>query len=243
MKPAQLCFLVVTMATSLFAADPAFDTWADALATDTVRADPIEATYSQYFSGAEQDALDRQLTPITREYRAARIAAARKALAEFAKFDRSKLDERQRTSAGVIEWSLNVTVNSEPFADFRFIFNQFGGLHVSLVRFLSQTHPIRNRRDIENYLARLELVAGQLEEGMHQAKDAAARGFVLRDEPRPSLRLQNRHAENPRTPRQGAKGARRKIHAQGIPQLGPANRQHPTCRARAVNRRPHLRDG
>ena len=119
---------------SLFATDPAFEVWAE-------------------------DALDRQLTPITRACRAERVAVARRALAELAKFDRARLDAQQRTSAAVIEWSLNQEVNAEPFADFRFVFNQFSGLHVSLVNFLSQTHPIRNRRDIENYLARLDLVA------------------------------------------------------------------------------------
>jgi len=153
MKLAPLLFLLATLATPLFAVDSAFDTWADSLASDMVRADPDDATYTQYFSGAEQEALDRQLTPITKEYRAARIAAAKKALAELAKFDRTKLDAQQRTSAGVIEWSLKVEVNSEPFADQRFIFNQFRGLHVGLINFLSQSHPIRNRRDMENYLA------------------------------------------------------------------------------------------
>ena len=173
-------FLAMTV-TTLFAADPAFEKWADALAAETIRSSPTAATYTQYFSGAEQDALDRQLTPITKAYRAERVAVARRALAELAKFDRARLDAQQRTSAAVIEWSLNEEVNAEPFADFRFVFNQFGGLHVSLVNFLSQTHPIRNRRDIENYLARLELVAGQMDEGVSQARDAAARGFLMPD--------------------------------------------------------------
>lgn len=181
MKLSPLPFLLATFASSLFAADPAFDAWADALAADEVRADPVGATYTQYFTGAEQDALDRRLTPFTREDRAARVAAARKALADIAKFDRTKLDARQRTSAGVIEWSLNVEVNSEPFADHRFTFNQFGGLHVSLVHFLSQAHPIRNARDIENYLARLALVASQMDDGVRLAQDAAARGFLMPD--------------------------------------------------------------
>ena len=151
------------------------------LAADSIRTSPTAATFTQYFSGAEQDALDRQLTPITKEYRASRVAAAKKALAELAGFDRAKLDAQQRTSAAVIEWSLTGTVNSEPFADFNFVFNQFGGLHVNLVNFLSQSHPIRNRRDIENYLARLELVAAQLDEGSAQARDAATRGFLMPD--------------------------------------------------------------
>jgi uncharacterized protein (DUF885 family) len=163
------------------AADPAFETWANAVAADNIRSNPTGATLTQYFTGAEQDGLDRQLTPITREYRAARVAAAKKALAELARFDRAKFDADQRTSAAVIAWSLQGTIDAEPFADFNFVFNQFGGLHVNLVNFLSQSHPIRNRRDIENYLARLDLVAAQMDEGIAQARDAGARGFLMPD--------------------------------------------------------------
>jgi uncharacterized protein (DUF885 family) len=50
---------------------------------------------------------------------------------------------------------------------------------VRIVNFLSQTQPIRNTRDIENYLARLALVAGQLDEGIAQAGDAAHRGVLM----------------------------------------------------------------
>lgn len=177
----RLLAVLGSAVTSLPAADPAFDAWADALAAESIRSSPNAATATQYFSGAEQDALDRRLTPISKAYRAGRVAVANRALAELAEFDRGKLDARQRISAAVIEWSLKDDVESEPFADFHFVFNQFGGLHVSLVRFLSQTHPIRNRRDIENYLARLELVAGQMDEGVRQAADAAARGFLMPD--------------------------------------------------------------
>ncbi len=181
MKFPALLLLLATSVAPLCAADPAFDAWAESLAADTIRASPNTATVTQYFTGSEQDALDRLLTPNTKAFRAERIAAARRALGELAKFDRTKLDARQRTSAAVIEWSLRDDVNAEPFRDFHFIFSQFGGLHVSLVNFLSQTHPIRNRRDVENYLARLELVAGQFDEGVSQARDAATRGFLMPD--------------------------------------------------------------
>jgi uncharacterized protein (DUF885 family) len=164
-----------------FATDPAFNQWADALTAETMRANPTGATIAQFFSGSEQDALDRQLTPITKAYRAERIDRAKTSLTELAKFDRAKLDAEQRISAAIIEWSLRGLVDSEPFADFNFIFSQFGGLQVSLVNFLSQTHPIRNKRDVENYLARLDLVAAQLDEGIAQAKDAATRGFLMPD--------------------------------------------------------------
>ena len=163
------------------AADAIFDLWVDALTTEAMRADPSGATSVQYFTGSEQDAADRRLTPITKAYRAERLAAARRAQEELAKFDRSKFSPQQRISALIIEWDLKEQLKGEAFQDYNFVFNQFRGLHVRLVNFLSQTHPIRNKRDVENYLARLELVAGHIDEGVAQARDAATRGFIMPD--------------------------------------------------------------
>ncbi len=160
------------------AADADFDRFVDDFAADWVRADPESATAHQYFAGAEQDALDRQLTPITAEARAARVTRARFGLGALQQFDRAKLDSTERISAAMLEWQLDDIVRNEPFADYSFVFQQFSGLQVNLVNFLSQTHPIRNRRDIENYLARLDLVAGQIDEGIAQARERASRGIL-----------------------------------------------------------------
>lgn len=189
MKPTRLLALLAASVSALFtlspsngfAADKNFDTWAESFSADWVRANPTFSTIQQYLPAAEQDGLDRQLTKFTKEARAARVAKARAALAELAKFDRTKLDAQQRVSAATIEWSLARTVDGEPFSDYNFVFNQFGGLHVNIVNFMSQSHPIRNKRDIENYLARLALVAGQIDDGIAIAKDTAARGFLMPD--------------------------------------------------------------
>lgn len=166
------------LASTLHAADPAFDTFAQKLADEWMRANPAGATQQQYFSGAEQDALDRQLTPITREARAARAALAASGLTELAKFDRARFSEAQRNSVAMLAWQLDDIVRAEPFEEHAFVFNQFRGLQLGLVNFLSQTHPIRNARDIDNYLARLALVAAQLDEGIAQARDRASRGLL-----------------------------------------------------------------
>jgi uncharacterized protein (DUF885 family) len=163
------------------AGDAAFDVWAEDLAAQAMRTDPEAATRAQYFSGDEQDALDRRLTPVTEAYRAERVAFARRALDELAGFEQEALDASQRVSAQLIEWHMQDVVQGEAFEDHRFVFNQFRGLHVQLVQFLTQIHPIRNRRDAENYLARLGEVAGQLDEGIAQARDAAERGFLMPD--------------------------------------------------------------
>jgi uncharacterized protein (DUF885 family) len=179
LKHPLLCLVLATsLSPAASAASVPFDQWVDGFATDWVRADPTSATVTQYFSGAEQDALDRRLTPITRAYRESRVARAREGLAALAAFDPQSLTASQRISADMLRWQLDMIVQAEPFDDYRYTFQQFSGLQVGLVNFLSQTHPIRNRRDIENYLARLELVAAQMDEGVAQAKDKASRGFV-----------------------------------------------------------------
>jgi uncharacterized protein (DUF885 family) len=177
-------FQVATLTATASAApagDPAFDAWAENLAAEAMRADPEAATRTQYFKSDEQDALDRRLTPFTKAFRAEQVARARRTLEELAGFDREKLTAQQRVSAKLIEWHMQQKVQSEPFEDHRFVFEQFRGLHVRLVQFLTQIHPIRNRRDAENYLARLGEAAGQIDEGIAQAKDAADRGFLMPD--------------------------------------------------------------
>ena len=158
---------------------PDFDAWADQVAIERMRADPVASTFRQYLPAAEQVVLDGQLTPNTPAYRAERIAAAKAALQQLGGFDRRVLNPQQRTSAALVEWSLRSTMDSEPFADYEFVFNQFRGLHVNLVNFLSQAHPIRNEADIANYLARLGQVSAQMDNGIARAKDAASRGFLM----------------------------------------------------------------
>ena len=162
-----------------------FDAWVDAFTADWVRSRPQLATVAQYFSGVEQDALDRQIS-LANAYgssygagaAAAEAALARRGLDELARFSLADLTPAQRTSAAITEWSLQDAIASAEFARHRPIFDQFVGLHVTLVQFLTSLHPIRNERDAENYLARLALVAPRLDEGIAEAKAAADEGMV-----------------------------------------------------------------
>ena len=162
-----------------------FDAWADAFAAQWVRESPLLATVSQYFEGAEQDAVDRQLALIGASGQTigagaarARAEVARRGLGELASFDPSELDAKRRASARLIERRLRDVIATAEFAQNRLVFEQFHGLHVALVTFMTTLHPVRNGRDVENYLARLELVAGCLDTGIREASDAAAAGII-----------------------------------------------------------------
>src|SRR5687767_1657048 len=92
--------------------------------TEWVRSAPQLATSTQYFSGDEQDKLDRQLTLQTAQYRKERVDRARRALAELRRFDRKRLSDSQRTSARVLEWQLDAIVKGARYDAHSYVFNQ-----------------------------------------------------------------------------------------------------------------------
>ncbi|MCA1855272.1 DUF885 domain-containing protein [Massilia oculi] len=159
-------------------ANKAFDTWAEKFAEDWVRMNPQLATSTQYFRGAEQARLDRELTPLTRAQRQKMQALARSGLARLDKWMAGPLDESQRISAAVMRWSLQNVVANEPFEDHAFIFSQFSGVQVGLVNFMTTTHPLRNPQDVDSYLARLAQVGTRMDEALARARDAAARSLI-----------------------------------------------------------------
>jgi uncharacterized protein (DUF885 family) len=156
----------------------AFDKWSDAFGRDWVRLSPEGATTSQYFSGAEQDALDRQLAPLTQAHRDKFQALARAALPKLDRFLAGQLDDAQRISAETMRWSLRQTVAGKPFEAHRFMFTQIGGTHTSMVSFFTETHPLRRAADVESYLARLEQVGTRMDEATAMARAAAARKLI-----------------------------------------------------------------
>src|SRR5688572_1203465 len=147
-----------------------FDAWSDTFVREWLRDAPQTATRTQYFSGAEQDALDRQLSLVGEwgTVYGASAAARRAALAgrgreELQGITAESMTPQQRTSAALLQWALDNTIASAEFATHSYVFDQFNGFQLELVNHLTQTHPMRQRRDVENYLARLDLVAPRID--------------------------------------------------------------------------------
>ena len=140
--------------------DDFFSTFTD----DWVRMNPNQATAARYFTGPEQDALETQLTPQTREWRHRRVELARRGLADLKKFDRDRLTEQQRLSADLMRWQLDVVVEGEKYEDFAFPLEQFAGANIDLVNALTVVHPLITEKDATNYVARLGQVGARMEE-------------------------------------------------------------------------------
>lgn len=156
----------------------AFDTWADRFAEDWVRLNPQLATSTQYFSGAEQARLDRELTPLNQLHRDKVRKLAQDGLKRLDGFKLAPLDATQKISSSVMRWSLQNVVANEPFEDYNWVFSQFSGVQVGLVNFMTNTHPLRNAQDMESYLARLDQVGTRMDEALARGKAAAAKGLI-----------------------------------------------------------------
>jgi uncharacterized protein (DUF885 family) len=150
------------------AAGPNIERFFDDFTAEWVRRDPDLATATRYFSGAEQDRLEQQLTPNTRAWELERVALARRGLGELGKFETAKLTEAQRLSAQLMRWMLDSVVRGDQYSDYRFPLEQFGGANVELVETLTLRHPVATEKDASNYVKRLAQVGQRMDPaGLH----------------------------------------------------------------------------
>ena len=146
---------------------------------------PSQSTQSRYFTGAEQDRLDRQLTPETAAWRRGTVEQAGRGLRELAAFDRSRMSNTERVSADLMQWQLQIIVDGEPFLDYDFPLDQFAGANVRLPNLMTVVHPVRTETDARNYVTRLREMDDRLSEATQEAARRAGKGilpprFVLR---------------------------------------------------------------
>ena len=160
--------VLLLSATMASAAD--IDRYFEDFANRWVRMNPELATATRYFSGPEQDALERQLTPQTRAWRLKRVALAQQGLAGLKKFDLNSLTQTQRVSAQLMQWQLQAVVNESKYWDYYFPLEQFQGANVQLVEALTLRHPMVTAHDAENFVVRAKQIAPRMEEALAESR-------------------------------------------------------------------------
>jgi uncharacterized protein (DUF885 family)/quercetin dioxygenase-like cupin family protein len=150
-----------------------------------IRTNPNQAAATRYFSGAEQDRFEEELTPETPEYRHGRVLLAQKGLAELATFDRARMSDTERVSAELMQWQLSTLVEGDKYRDYIFPLEQFGGVNVTLPNVLTVTHPLVTEKDAVHYVARLGQVAARMDEAIAESRGLIAKNmfpprFILR---------------------------------------------------------------
>jgi uncharacterized protein (DUF885 family) len=159
-------------------AAPSIDAFFDDFTARWMRINPSSATSSRYFSGPEQDALERQITPATPAWFQTRAKLARQGLAELKAFDRSRLTDAQRLSADLMEWQLDSLLRGEKYRSVEYPLQQMNGVNVDLPNVLTVSHPLQTLKDAENYVAALGQVGTRMDEATARSKAQAAAGVL-----------------------------------------------------------------
>ena len=154
------------------------DSFFDDFSADWMRRRPSEATRSGYFTGEEQDRLDRQLTSESLEWKSGTVQLARRGLDELAALDMSSLKDNQRVSAAVMQWQLQTIVEGEPYLDYEYPLEQFDGANVRLPNVMTVVHPVRSENDARNYVIRLREIDDRMAEATEEAARLATKGIV-----------------------------------------------------------------
>lgn len=187
---------VVLLAAPLPAPEPFIGDFFRDFTADWVRFSPNLAISTRYFTGEEQDRLERQLTPETTAWRRARIQLAQRGLAELRKFDRARMTDTERVSADVMQWQLESVVREEPYLDYAFPLEQFRGANVGLVSTLTVSHPLLNEKDASNYVAALGQVGTRMAEATSESHRLVAKN--MRHGPHSRVREGTHRSAQPR---------------------------------------------
>jgi uncharacterized protein (DUF885 family) len=173
-------WLALAAAAPLAAAPaPDIDSFFQSFLEEWVRADPEMATSMRLFTGEEQEQLESRLSDISDEAAHARIVKAREGLASLGKFDGALLTPEQRFSADMMRYQLRDVIAEEPYLKYRFPLNQFRGVQVGFPSLMTDLHPLRTRRDAENYLTRLRLGGEKVDQALAIMQDRAKQGIRL----------------------------------------------------------------
>lgn len=153
-----------------------------------VRMDPNLAVSTGYFSGADQDAMAQQVTPLSLDFKRDIVAKAQAGLAELATINLTEVSQTQRLAAEVMQWQLGQVAAWEPYLDYgsTYIFSlyplqQMDGASVDLLNTLAVVHPFERAVDVEHYITRLQLVDERLNEATTEAHRQAELGIVPPD--------------------------------------------------------------
>jgi uncharacterized protein (DUF885 family) len=175
---AALVALALMLAAVPHAQQPSLDDFFARFTDEWVRGHPNLAIATRYFSGSEQNALERQLTPLTADFQRERAKMAARGLAELRSFDRARMTPAERVSADLMAWQIELLGAGVPFGDYVYPLEQFAGANVALVSDLTVVHPLGNEQDASNYLVRLALVDTRMNEAVAEAKRIAAAGVI-----------------------------------------------------------------
>ncbi|OLY62734.1 DUF885 domain-containing protein [Leptospira santarosai] len=106
----------------------------------------------------------KKLTDISVERQKQDMENAKKNLEILLSYGKGDLSGQELLSFEILEWFLRLKVSGEKFLFHDYPANQLFGVQSQLPTFLATQHPIKSSQDVENYIARLELVPKKIDQ-------------------------------------------------------------------------------
>jgi len=149
------------------------DQWFEARFMDSVRA------YPQRMTSLGMDERQDEWNDPSRAYSLEQLDKSREALEEMReRFDFDKLDKTHQLSYRLFEKNVEDSLEGREWWDHNYTYTQMRGAHASLPTFLLNNHKIKNVKDAENYVIRLETIDQPLNEYTRQAKAKFEKGIA-----------------------------------------------------------------
>ena len=149
------------------------DQWFEARFMDSVRA------YPQRMTSLGMDERQDEWNDPSRAYSLEQLDKSREALEEMReRFDFDKLDKTHQLSYRLFEKNVEDSLEGRKWWDHNYTYTQMRGAHASLPTFLLNNHKIKNVKDAENYVIRLETIDQPLNEYTRQAKAKFEKGIA-----------------------------------------------------------------
>src|SRR5688500_1894324 len=170
-----LCLLSLSASS---AQQPSIDDFFRTISDGWVRLNPNLAVATRYFSGAEQDRLEQQISSYTDSAERERLAYIQRGLQDLGRFDRSRMTDAQRLSEDVLRYHLQAYIDGAKYDDYVFPLDQFNGANIWLPNTLTVQHPIRTAKDASNYVARLGQAGPRMAEAVVEARQRAEKDLI-----------------------------------------------------------------
>ena len=132
----------------------------------------------RYFTGAEEDAMERQIEPMTAAHDREEGRLVWSGLQGVRALDRAQMSDAQRLSADILAWDLDNRVAREPYQDYSFPLQQSYGAAAGLTQLMTVGHSLVTPRDAENYVARMGQLAIRMDEAVAESRRILGRGLV-----------------------------------------------------------------
>jgi uncharacterized protein (DUF885 family) len=121
---------------------------------------------------------DGMLTDVSPEHEEKLARMAREDLATLRGYDRASLSPSNQLSYDILEWFLQDLVEGQRWLFYDYPVNQLFGVQSSTPDFMVQIHPIGDRRDIRNYIARLNAFERKFEQLLAGLRLRESKGIV-----------------------------------------------------------------